>query len=50
MLKIHFWVHRVPNEDNISDLPSSEYYQLMEDIDAGWLAPTVAGIFMPSSS
>ena len=50
MLKIHFWVHRVPSEENISDLPSREYYQLMEDIDAEWLEPTVAGLFMASNT
>lgn len=47
MLKLHFWVLRVPSEDNISDLPSREYYQLMDDIGAEWLAPTVAGLFLP---
>ena len=50
MLKIHFWVHRVPSDENISDLPSREYYQLMEDIDAEWLEPTVAGLFMASKT
>ena len=48
LLKLHFWVLRVPSEDNIADLPSREYYQLMDDIGAEWLAPTVAGLFLPN--
>ena len=50
MLKIHFWVHRVPSEENTSDLPSREYDQLKEDIDAEWLEPMVVGLFMASNT
>lgn len=45
-LKMHIWIHRVPSEENISDLPSRESYDLMRDLGAQWVPPTVAGIFM----
>ena len=31
-LKMHIWIHRVPSEENISDLPSRESYDLMRDL------------------
>ena len=43
---MHIWIHRVPSEENISDLPSRESYELMCELGAKWVPPTVAGVFM----
>ena len=44
-LKMHLWIHRVPSEENIADLPSRESCELMKDMRFTWVPPTVAGIF-----
>jgi hypothetical protein len=45
-LKIHMWIHRVPSEENISDLPSRDSYVLLNELGAKWVPPTVSGVFM----
>jgi hypothetical protein len=39
-------VERVPSEENIADLPSRESYEALEELEAEWVPPTIAGIFM----
>ena len=43
---MHLWIERVSSEDNISDLPSREQYDLMYCLGAQWRSPTVAKLFL----
>ena len=44
--RMHIWIERVASEENISDLPSRESYDLMTELGATWREPTVASLFM----
>jgi len=46
MQHMHLWIERVSSEDNISDLPSREQYDLMYCLGAQWRSPTVAKLFL----
>lgn len=36
---------RVPTDDNVSDLPSREEYDLLQGLGAVWRPPVVAQVF-----
>jgi len=38
----HIWIERVASDDNISDLPSRERYELLEELGAEWRPPLLA--------
>ena len=40
--KTSVWIERVSSDDNISDLPSREEYDLMFELGAVWREPKVA--------
>ena len=40
------WIERVNTHDNISDLPSREKYELMEEIGAKWRKPAISQMFL----
>ena len=47
----HMWIERVCSEDNISDLPSREEYELvMGGLEAEWRPPVVASLYGDPSS
>ena len=46
LYKMHIWIERVPSDDNISDLPSRESYELMRELGAKWRAPVMAHVFL----
>ena len=47
--KMHLWIHRVPSELNMSDLPSRDHFDLMKALGATWRAPRVARLFVHGS-
>jgi len=48
LTKMRIWVERVASDDNISDLPSREAYEIMPELGAGakWRAPVIARMFL----
>jgi len=47
----HMWIERVRSEDNISDLPSREEYELvLGGLEAEWRPPVVASLYGDKSS
>ena len=44
------WIERVSSENNISDLPSREKYELLEELGAVWRAPVVTELFLSGVS
>ena len=46
----YMWIERVSSENNISDLPSREKYELLEELGAVWRAPVVTELFLSGVS
>ena len=47
--KTRVWIERVASDDNISDLPSREEYELLADLGARWRCPVIAQIMVDNS-
>ena len=55
LLKLHIWIERVPSDDNISDDPSREAYELLDaprprGLGASWRPARLAKIFLGGTS
>ena len=46
--RCHIWIERVPNEENLSDLPSRERHELLSELGATWRRPAIAQLFVES--
>lgn len=43
---MHLWIERVASDDNISDGPSREQYNLVKSLSAQWREPVIASMFL----
>jgi len=55
LLKLHIWIERVPSDDNISDDPSREAYEMLDaprprGLGASWRPARLAKIFLGGTS
>ncbi len=46
LIHTHLWIKWVPSSENIADLPSRVEYKLLGLLDAEWIEPWVAQLFV----
>ena len=44
--RIHLWLERVPSAENISDSPSRFEYEMLEELGATWVRPSIAELYL----